>query len=63
MTTTAFRSTHIDARGEKETAVTNVLPHWILVDYNAYDEYVFVPWLNKSPYRRMMAVRKSALYR
>jgi hypothetical protein len=52
VTTTAFRSTHIEARGEKETAENNVLPHRILVDCNAYDEYVFVAWLNKSQYQR-----------
>lgn len=61
MTTTAFRSTHIEARGEKETAVTNVLPHWILADCNAYDEYVFVAWLNKSLYRRTVASRRVCL--
>ncbi|HVE06517.1 MAG TPA: hypothetical protein VNE00_04620 [Paraburkholderia sp.] len=30
----------------------NVLHHWIYVGSNAYDEYTFVPWLNKSIYRR-----------
>jgi hypothetical protein len=61
MTTTAFRSTHIEASGEKETAVTNVLSHWILVGSHAYDEYVLVPWLNKSLYQRTVDLRRVCL--
>jgi hypothetical protein len=26
----------------------NVLRHWIIIGTNAYDEYTFVPWLNKN---------------
>ncbi|SDR53042.1 hypothetical protein SAMN05445850_5600 [Paraburkholderia tuberum] len=32
-------------------AMLNVL-HWIHIGSNAYDEYTFVPWLNKNVYRR-----------
>ena len=62
-TITAFRSAHIEASGEKETGVTNVLSHQILVNSNPYDGFVIVPWLNKSPRRRMVAVCETALYR
>lgn len=30
----------------------NVLHNWIQIGSNAYDEYTFVPWLNKNVYRR-----------
>jgi hypothetical protein len=30
----------------------NVLRHWIIIGTHAYDEYTFVPWLNKNIYRR-----------
>lgn len=30
----------------------NGLHSWILVGVNAYDEYTFVPWLNRNVYRR-----------
>jgi hypothetical protein len=30
----------------------NVLRHWIYIGSNAYDEYTFIPWLNKNVYRR-----------
>lgn len=28
------------------------LHNWIYVGCNAYDEYTFVPWLNRNVYRR-----------
>ena len=28
------------------------LHRWIFIGSNAYDEYVFVPWLNKNVYLR-----------
>jgi hypothetical protein len=37
-------------------AVMNVLHHWIYLGSNAYDEYTFVPWLNKNVYRRTVAL-------
>lgn len=61
MTTTASQSTHIEASGDKETAMTNVLSHWILVGSNAYDEYVFVPWLNRYVYQRTVDLRRVCL--
>ncbi|RKE36491.1 hypothetical protein B0G76_2683 [Paraburkholderia sp. BL23I1N1] len=30
----------------------NILSNWIFVGSNAYDEYTFVPWLNRNVYRR-----------
>jgi hypothetical protein len=39
----------------------NVLHHWIYVGSNAYDEYTFVPWLNKSIYRRTVELSRITL--
>ncbi|WP_042272687.1 hypothetical protein [Paraburkholderia heleia] len=39
------------AEGEGD-AMGNVLHNWILIGSNAYDEYTFVPWLEKNVYRR-----------
>ncbi len=61
MTTAAFRFPHIEARREKETAVPNVLSHWILIGCDAYDEYVFVPWPNQSVYQRTVSLRRVCL--
>lgn len=30
----------------------NALHNWIYIGSNAYTEYTFVPWLNRSVYRR-----------
>ncbi len=32
--------------------MSNILSNWIYIGSNAYDEYTFVPWLNKNVYRR-----------
>ena len=32
--------------------MSSILSNWIYVGSNAYDEYTFVPWLNKHVYRR-----------
>ncbi len=32
--------------------MSNILSNWIYMGSNAYDEYTFVPWLNRSVYRR-----------
>jgi hypothetical protein len=32
--------------------MSNKLRHWIYIGSNAYDEYTFVPWLNRNVYRR-----------
>jgi hypothetical protein len=32
--------------------MNNVLHRWIFVGTNAYDEYAFVPWLNRNVYLR-----------
>ncbi|TDN69465.1 hypothetical protein B0G77_2853 [Paraburkholderia sp. BL10I2N1] len=34
------------------------LSNWIYVGSNAYDEYTFVPWLNRNVYRRTVDFRK-----
>jgi hypothetical protein len=39
----------------------NALHHWIYVGSNAYDEYTFVPWLNKNVYRRTVALSEICL--
>jgi hypothetical protein len=41
--------------------VANVLSHWVLIGSNAYDEYVFVPWLNRSIYQRTVDLRRVCL--
>ncbi|WP_277623060.1 hypothetical protein [Burkholderia seminalis] len=41
--------------------MSNVLSHWILIGCDAYDEYVFVPWLGKSLYLRTVALRRVRL--
>lgn len=30
----------------------NIMHNWILIGSNEYDEYTFVPWLEKNVYRR-----------
>ena len=32
--------------------MTHVLHHWIYIGTHSYDEYTFVPWLNRNVYRR-----------
>lgn len=39
-------------------AVRNVLHNWILIGSNAYDEYTFVPWLEKNVYRRTVELSR-----
>jgi hypothetical protein len=36
----------------------NALHHWIYIGSNAYDEYTFVPWLNKNVYRRTVELSR-----
>ena len=33
-------------------AMSTALHNWIYIGSNAYVEYTFVPWLNKTVYRR-----------
>ncbi|PMS21031.1 hypothetical protein C0Z19_19285 [Trinickia soli] len=33
-------------------AIQDVVSHWIHISTHAYDEYTFVPWLNRSVFRR-----------
>ncbi|KVL63095.1 hypothetical protein WT01_06710 [Burkholderia cepacia] len=66
-TTDDGRFTSAPATPEKETSrvkeavMSNVLSHWILVGCDAYDEYVFVPWLDKSVYLRTVTLRRVCL--
>ena len=48
METAAFRSPHIEASGDMKNAVSNVLARRIPVGCDAYDEYVFMPWIKES---------------
>ncbi|WP_448165324.1 hypothetical protein [Burkholderia cepacia] len=41
--------------------MSNVLSHWILIGRDAYDEYVIVPWLDKSVYLRTITLRRVCL--
>ncbi|WP_279609806.1 hypothetical protein [Burkholderia cepacia] len=41
--------------------MSNVLSHWILIGCDVYDEYVLVPWLDKSLYLRTIALRRVCL--
>jgi hypothetical protein len=36
----------------------NVLSHWVLIGSTAYDEYTYVPWLNRSIYRRTVELSR-----
>ena len=36
----------------KDNAMSRSLHRWIFIGSNAYDEYVFVPWLNRNVYLR-----------
>jgi hypothetical protein len=36
----------------------NVLSNWILIGSNAYDEYTYVPWLDRHVYRRTVALSR-----
>ena len=39
----------------------NVLHNWIFIGGNAYDEYTFVPWLNRNVYRRTVDLHSICL--
>jgi len=39
------------------TDMSNRLQNWIYIGANAYDEYTFVPWLNRNMYRRTVDLR------
>ncbi len=38
-----------------------VLHNWIFVGSTAYDEYTFVPWLNRNVYRRTVDLSRVCL--
>jgi hypothetical protein len=43
------------SHGDKDSTaerIMNTLHNWIFIGFNAYDEYTFVPWLNRNVYRR-----------
>ena len=39
----------------------NVLHNWIVISGNPYDEYTFVPWLNRNVYRRTVDLHSICL--
>ena len=39
----------------------NGLHNWIFFGANAYDEYTFVPWLNRNVYRRTVELHRICL--
>lgn len=39
----------------------NTLRSWIVIGSNAYDEYTFVPWLNRTVFRRTVDLSKITL--
>lgn len=41
--------------------MATTLHHWILIGCNAYDEYTFVPWLNRNVYRRTVDLSRVCL--
>jgi hypothetical protein len=45
----------------EEVDMSHVLHNWIFVGSNAYDEYTFVPWLNKNIYRRTVDLSRVCL--
>jgi hypothetical protein len=36
--------------------MTSVLSNWIVIGCDAYDEYTYVPWLDRHVYRRTVAL-------
>lgn len=40
----------------------NTLHHWLYIGSNAYDEYTFVPWLNKNIYRRTVDIGRCVVW-
>jgi len=55
------QSDHVATKQFAETTMFNALHHWIYVGSNAYDEYTFVPWLNKNVYRRTVDLSQICL--
>jgi hypothetical protein len=45
----------------KDIAMFLSLHHWIFIGSNAYDEYVFVPWLNRNVYLRTVDLNRVCL--
>lgn len=45
----------------EEVAMSYVLHNWIFVGSTAYDEYTFVPWLNRNVYRRTVDLSRVCL--
>jgi hypothetical protein len=44
-----------------EESMYTVLSNWIYIGSNAYDEYTFVPWLNRNVYRRTVDLARVCL--
>ena len=42
----------------KDIAMSCSLHRWIFIGSNAYDEYVFVPWLNRNVYLRTVELSR-----
>jgi hypothetical protein len=42
-------------------STTNTLRNFIVIGSNAYDEYTFIPWLNKTVYRRTVPLDRVCL--
>jgi hypothetical protein len=42
--------------------MSNVVSNWIVIRGNAYDEYTYVPWLDKCVYRRTVDLGKVCLW-
>jgi hypothetical protein len=40
----------------------NKLYNWLYIGSNAYDEYTFVSWLNRSVYRRTVDICKEVVW-
>jgi hypothetical protein len=55
------QSDYVATQRFAETTMFNTLHHWIYVGSNAYDEYTFVPWLNKNVYRRTVDLSQICL--
>jgi len=45
----------------EEVVMSYVLHNWIFVGSTAYDEYTFVPWLNRNVYRRTVDLSRVCL--
>ena len=58
---TACRERQANSFNAEEVMMSYILHNWIFVGSTAYDEYTFVPWLNRNIYRRTVDLSRVCL--